>query len=197
MTQYASNPSIIEAVQWTGDNFKEMKEFAPDKVVLDYEGDDETPTKLMLHAGKDGSQEWVPVPVNHWLVHQPDDLTDIWPVDPDYFAAKYHGYDATAFTLADFRAFGLLWLVNKVVFHPRGFAMGIDDDAQAWVMYGDGTEPWYMYSTAEHAVAIEAGADPEKLPTYPVDEDDAFMRVAEFFASLAEPVEEGDSATKG
>jgi hypothetical protein len=37
----------------------------------------------------------VPVPVGHWLVHQPGDLSDIWPVDPHYFEAKYEPATAT------------------------------------------------------------------------------------------------------
>jgi hypothetical protein len=45
--------------------------------------------KLELLAGKDGAQEWVPVPVGHWLVCQPGNKSDVWPVDPDYFAGKY------------------------------------------------------------------------------------------------------------
>lgn len=81
--RFQSKPSIIEAIQHTGD-FTALQQFAPEKV--DIRPDDGA---LLLLAGKDGAQEWVPVPLNHWLVHQPDDLSDIWPVDPDYFAAKY------------------------------------------------------------------------------------------------------------
>ncbi|MGI5223561.1 hypothetical protein [Actinoallomurus sp. CA-142502] len=41
---------------------------------------------------------------------------------------------------------GLLWLINRVVFHPRGLALAIHVDgngtATAWSLQGDGTEPW-------------------------------------------------------
>ena len=80
---YRSRPQLIEAVQWTGDNWIAVYDFAGEKV------DRPTDRKLVLLAGKDGAQEWVPVPVGHWLVHAPGDLSDIWPVAPDYFAAKY------------------------------------------------------------------------------------------------------------
>lgn len=44
----------------------------------------------------------------------------------------------------DLHADGLLWLINTVVFHPRGFALarleGIDGDS--YYLQGDGTEPW-------------------------------------------------------
>jgi hypothetical protein len=83
MTTYVSKPQHVEAVQWTGDNFGEVAEALPDKVKFERVGG------LYLLAGKDGAQKWVPVPVDHWLVHQPGDLSDVWPVDPAYFAGKY------------------------------------------------------------------------------------------------------------
>ena len=36
-----------------------------------------------------GAQGWVPLPVGYWIVWRPGDLSDLWPVDPDYFASKY------------------------------------------------------------------------------------------------------------
>lgn len=39
---------------------------------------------------------------------------------------------------------GLLWLINRVVFHPRGYALGVvfdeDGEAAGWVLRGDGQE---------------------------------------------------------
>lgn len=42
---------------------------------------------------------------------------------------------------------GLLWLINRVVFHPRGFALtmhrdGIDGACVGWSLQGDGSEVW-------------------------------------------------------
>lgn len=41
---------------------------------------------------------------------------------------------------------GVLWAINRYLFHPRGFALTIDigDDGKArgWVIQGDGSEPW-------------------------------------------------------
>lgn len=88
MSLYQSKPSTIEAVQHVGD-FVTLEQFAGEKVRI--RPDDGA---LMLLAGKDGAQEWVPVPLGHWLVNQPGDKSDIWPVDPDYFAAKYEPADA-------------------------------------------------------------------------------------------------------
>lgn len=46
---------------------------------------------------------------------------------------------------AQLRDSGLLWLINRTVFHPRGFALGFvlrDGEAIGWTLQGDGTEPW-------------------------------------------------------
>ncbi len=46
----------------------------------------------------------------------------------------------------ELRETGLLWLINRVVLHPRGFALALhfDDDGNAtgWSLVGDGSEPW-------------------------------------------------------
>lgn len=83
---YKSKPQLVEAVQWTGDdeNLYEVLEFAPGKVRYDH-----TSQKLYLFAGKEGDQDWVPVSLWYWLVHPPNDDSDVRPVDPDYFAKKY------------------------------------------------------------------------------------------------------------
>lgn len=44
---------------------------------------------------------------------------------------------------------GLLWLINRVVFHPRGFALQLarresDGEIIGWRLAGDGREPWRM-----------------------------------------------------
>lgn len=85
MTIYHSRPQEIEAVQWTGDNIDDIWDtFGAGKVYGPTED-----AGLKLFAGKDGAQDWVPVPIGHWLVSLPGDRSDIWPVDPDYFGRKY------------------------------------------------------------------------------------------------------------
>lgn len=63
---------------------------------------------------------------------------------------------------------GLLWLVNRTVFHPRGFALAVhvgdDGEVTGWSMLGDGVEPW-RYGPS-------------------VDEDESFRAVEAFLASL-------------
>lgn len=95
MTRYLSKPTEIEAIRWTGGNYTDLCEFmtdsaavCSDKIRLHATAPDEHGL-LELLAGKDGAQEWVPVPVGHWLVHLPGDLSDVWPIDDDFFQAKY------------------------------------------------------------------------------------------------------------
>jgi hypothetical protein len=47
----------------------------------------------------------------------------------------------------DLRADGLLWLINRTVFHPRGYALGYDPDTHEFVLLGDGHEPWVFSDT--------------------------------------------------
>lgn len=40
---------------------------------------------------------------------------------------------------------GLLWLINRTVFHPRGLALALheqDGEITGWSLLGDGTEAW-------------------------------------------------------
>jgi YD repeat-containing protein len=50
---------------------------------------------------------------------------------------------------SDLSAEGLHWLINKTVFHPRGYALAFHYDdlgnVIGWSLLGDGTEP-YQYT---------------------------------------------------
>lgn len=64
-----------------------------------------------------------------------------------------------ALPLADLRESGLLWLINRVVFHPRGYAIALHyegDQAVGWSLVGDGTEAWrYGMTDAEEREVFE------------------------------------------
>src|SRR5690606_19988832 len=83
---YVSRPRQVEAIQWTGD--VRAIDRSPFGGVVAWACDDEREDLLLL-AGKDGAQGWVPVPLGHWLVRNAGDPSDNWPVDPDHFAATY------------------------------------------------------------------------------------------------------------
>lgn len=45
----------------------------------------------------------------------------------------------------ELRSSGMLWLINRVVFHPRGLALSLHVDkgvAVGWSLQGDGSEVW-------------------------------------------------------
>ena len=47
--------------------------------------------------------------------------------------------------IEELRDSGLLWLINRVVLHPRGHAIALvyeGDEVVGWQLLGDGTEPW-------------------------------------------------------
>jgi hypothetical protein len=86
--RYVSKPQTVEAIQWDGlaSTAANMAD-AGMPVQVDPEVGDLH--RLTLLAGKSGAQGVVPVPRGHWIVRQPDDLSDHWPVDDDYFQTKY------------------------------------------------------------------------------------------------------------
>jgi len=92
--RYRSKPQEVEAIQWTGDNLEEVEEFGVMFRFTVLWGD-----ALQVLAGKDGAQKYVPVPEGHWIVRATGDLSDHWPVDPDYFANKYEPVYETGGTL--------------------------------------------------------------------------------------------------
>lgn len=48
---------------------------------------------------------------------------------------------------------GLLWAINRVLFHPRGYALTLvmDEEGQAngWFIQGDGSEVWGFEETVD------------------------------------------------
>ena len=46
----------------------------------------------------------------------------------------------------DLQQDGLLWLINRCVFHPRGYALAYESDTGNFYLLGDGKEPW-VFST--------------------------------------------------
>lgn len=59
--------------------------------------------------------------------------------------------------LEDLRESGLLWLINRVVFHPRGFAIALHirgGKAVGWELLGDGSEPWQYADEVDERDAL-------------------------------------------
>ena len=85
---YESIPQQVQAIQWDGSHQTANHLYVETggRTKANQIGGE---LRLLLLAGTDGAQEWVPVPVGHWVVHPPGDTSDVWPVDHGYFAAKY------------------------------------------------------------------------------------------------------------
>lgn len=62
--------------------------------------------------------------------------------------------------LAELRTSGLLWLINRVVFHPRGFAVALHatdaGEVVGWQLLGDGGEVWSFSEEADEASFLVA-----------------------------------------
>jgi hypothetical protein len=70
--------------------------------------------------------------------------------------------------IIELRDAGLLWLINAVTFHPRGYALALvvrDGAVAGWQLLGDGSEPWRYdqdmdarFAAAEATLANERGS---------------------------------------
>lgn len=56
-------------------------------------------------------------------------------------------------------ASGLLWWINRIAFHPHGYALGLHVDDQGnptgWSLQGDGSEPW-SFTESDETVCFDA-----------------------------------------
>ena len=55
--------------------------------------------------------------------------------------------ETTARPWVDLFDTGVLWAINRTLFHPRGFGLAVETDAATgavigWSLHGDGSEPW-------------------------------------------------------
>jgi hypothetical protein len=70
--------------------------------------------------------------------------------------------------LSELRDTGLLWLINRVVFHPRGWALALhtdeDDAIIGWSLEGDGAEPWIFSEFMEQQKFAAAEETLRPLP---------------------------------
>lgn len=68
--------------------------------------------------------------------------------------------DAQRETLNQFRADGLLWMVNAAILHPRGYALTVHindaGDPIGLSVQGDGVEPWCFESLDNVRDSVEA-----------------------------------------
>lgn len=70
-----------------------------------------------------------------------------------------------AFSFDRLRDTGVLWLINRCVFHPRGFALALDyaegeEQPRGWSIQGNGAEVWaFTDGEDEKFAAVESLLD--------------------------------------
>lgn len=68
----------------------------------------------------------------------------------------------------ELRTSGLLWLINRTVFHPRGWALALvsrDGEIVGWQLLGDGGEIWTFGDSEDaHFAAAQAALTPHPAP---------------------------------
>lgn len=79
--KYKKRPVVIEAVQWLGTNFEEVKAFAGESVKLDPIF---TEPKLLIQTMANG---WVPSPVGEWVMKGVSG--EFYPCADSVFRASY------------------------------------------------------------------------------------------------------------
>jgi hypothetical protein len=101
------------------------------------------------------------------------------PEIPDQLKDQERDDESRSF--GELRSSGLLWLINRVVFHPRGFALALtmhDGEPTGWTLLGDGSEVWRfdgdeddLFERAsktlnDHVAAYRAGREDAALEIY-------------------------------
>jgi hypothetical protein len=78
------------------------------------------------------------------------------------------GHDEAVRPFAELRDSGLLWLINRALFHPRGWALALsyrDGQVVGWRLLGDGSEVWrFTDDEDENFAAAEATLRPADQP---------------------------------
>lgn len=107
------------------------------------------------------------LPAGHTGAHEEIDTGSLW--SPAEVGAPLPGLaqeiehdDYPGRPLRELSESGLLWLINAVVFHPRGYALAlamntVTGEVTGWDLLGDGREPWrYADDCDDRFAAAEA-----------------------------------------
>lgn len=82
----------------------------------------------------------------------------------------------------ELRDTGLLWLINKALLHPRGYALALHyevgedgtmnvDNCTGWSIMGDGTEPWHY--------SMDPPTEEERQKYGALSQEELFQKVKE------------------
>lgn len=96
MRRFRSEPQDIEAVQWTGDNLSEVREFGGRRI------QERCTAGCQVYVRTRDFGDWAPVPRLSWIVRAASKVGSTnndgpyYIVDPDYFSAVFEEYERLA-----------------------------------------------------------------------------------------------------
>jgi Fe-S cluster biosynthesis and repair protein YggX len=86
--KFRKKPQIIEAVQWTGDNFEQIKEFVGDKVsYFTWTRDRDFYINEEVLSIKSQTYDFIHVNMNNWIIKESDG--SLYVLNNDSFTANY------------------------------------------------------------------------------------------------------------
>lgn len=89
--KYRSIPTVIEAIQYTGDNVKELEEWGQGKIAFIEPEDRGDDPDCDLSVMDDLHSTWINVYQNQWIIK--GTKGEFYPCDPEVFAQKYKEVD--------------------------------------------------------------------------------------------------------
>lgn len=77
---------------------------------------------------------------------------------PEMYEGERAGDESPPRPLIELRDTGMLWLINRVVFHPRGLALALarnkeTNEIVGWRMEGDGSQCWSFTEADDESFA--------------------------------------------
>lgn len=107
--RYVAKPQVVEAIRYghtetgewypgaavdvacfiAGIDFTDFTDPVIDDYVREWAVNPPNWPTILIEAGENGCQGWVPVPVGHWIVRKAGDRSDHWPVADEHFRQKY------------------------------------------------------------------------------------------------------------
>lgn len=92
--EYRRKPGVVRAIQWTGKNLDELLAETMHSLGLSRRDPSRHGPDGPLYL-KTIDGEWVPCPVGHWVVFEPEP-DRFYPCAPDVFADRYEPVPGTA-----------------------------------------------------------------------------------------------------
>jgi hypothetical protein len=87
--KYRKVPVTIEAIQWTGENYEEIREWAWTGADTEVATLDTEVSQLMVWNSEEG--QWIRCPLDHWVIK--GIKGEYYPCSPDVFLRTYESVE--------------------------------------------------------------------------------------------------------